>query len=439
VVGFPPLPDELWEQAAADPRTTHAGPRPLNKVVPDFRVSLARAVRLSSNFPFGFRVSEAAPPEDGLGPLRRVGRYFVPVRGGGVHMLDGGVVDNTGLDTIYELFKGLERHAKSDTSGYQAPAHNILQGLRQRGVVLLEIDSGAKPSPAPPWPLDPLGGSREPLQALDNASYTNAEVIKKLYVQEVQQVLRPLQGLWELGPEASGALAPLDVTLAGAKPVHLTIQCNHYLPDERARDPEVMTAWALGPLDKAQVVQRFLINLEVWDQQRRDAYRDVQSALRKCTAVERDARKQALLAVIPGLLRRYNDLLAVRDVQGLRRRQGRLKKRLDWARGEVALAADPEVNDNWERLLRTADRVERQLAEASRPPAPGWRPLAEAVQEARKQAASLAGEYDYARARATESKNEEVFKSKVKAQGALPDVQGKYDFSARRTKVLERQ
>src|SRR5262249_55241574 len=91
-VGFPPLPADLWDGVYKHGVTREA-PRALN-----YPVSLARAVRMSSNFPFGFR------------PLR----FQVPKswdRDQRIHVVDGGVVDNTGLDTIYELLLAVEYHA----------------------------------------------------------------------------------------------------------------------------------------------------------------------------------------------------------------------------------------------------------------------------------------------------------------------------------------
>ncbi len=99
VVGFPALPNDLWTSISDDRTLSRARPKPLNELVPGFRVSLARAVRMSSNFPFGFRVQELEVESDPSG--RRW-----------VHMLDGGVVDNTGIDTVYELFEVLKRHAR---------------------------------------------------------------------------------------------------------------------------------------------------------------------------------------------------------------------------------------------------------------------------------------------------------------------------------------
>ena len=62
-------------------------------------VTLSRAVRLSSNFPYGFHVARCA-----TGPGRSV------------DILDGGVVDDTGIDSAYHLFDGLRREANGSRS-----------------------------------------------------------------------------------------------------------------------------------------------------------------------------------------------------------------------------------------------------------------------------------------------------------------------------------
>jgi hypothetical protein len=432
VVGFPAVPDDFWKAASDDRRATSARPRPINELVPNFRVSLARAVRLSSNFPFGFRVSGVEMGQKGDHGARQW-----------IHMLDGGVIDNTGLDTIYELFKALEWHAQSGTSPYRDRAHAILEGLRKRGVVLLEIDSGAKPSQATPYRLDPRGGPREPLQALDNASYTNAEVVKKFYVNGARQILRcDLQGLRELGPEVSDSLAVFTNKLADTAPVYLVFQCNHYLPGQNVQDPEVMTAWALGPNDKAQIVQRFLIELEVWDQHRRDAYRDVQRGLAKCTFWGPRARKKALLDLIPFLLQQYaqleRDALARTGPKELRERNDRLKARLARVQAEVRLADDPDVSRAWEGLQRQAKRAELQVAAAGLPPVPRPRWVELTLPEAAAALVEAGGAMiDVAQARKAQRDFNLLLGKELSAQpGAARDPQRKYDLSATRTKML---
>ena len=308
VIGFPPVPDDLLSKAEVGGRSSRARPKPLNEVAPDFRVSLARAVRLSSNFPFGFRVSEVEVKSKEVNPKdvpqnihmldggvvdvsevevksKKVNPKDVPQN---IHMLDGGVVDSTGLDTIYELFRALQWHAITGDPPYRDKAHEILEELRKRGVVLLEIDAGAKPSETTPSGYDPFGGPRESYQAMANASYTNAELVKRFYIEEVRALL-------DRGFEASPTTAETSRAANRDRPAttvaHLTVQCNHYLPEEKQPGEEVMTAWALGPNDKALVVQRFLLALEIWDQDSQIAVLGIRHNLRKYD----DRKQQALL------------------------------------------------------------------------------------------------------------------------------------------------
>ena len=76
-----------------------------------------------------------------------------------------------------------------DEKSHQGPTRGqtILNQLRQRGVVILEIDAGAKPSTEQPARL--VAGIAEPVQALNNASYANAELAREFYVDELKKRL----------------------------------------------------------------------------------------------------------------------------------------------------------------------------------------------------------------------------------------------------------
>ena len=127
VAGFPALPNDLWKKDDEDATATKHRIKSLNEHDPNFRIGLGRAVRLSSNFPFGFRVL-AVQGED---------------RDKVIHMVDGGVVDNTGLDTVHEIFRALNDHAdgtKLNRSAYYEVARDILKKLRKRGVIIFEVE-----------------------------------------------------------------------------------------------------------------------------------------------------------------------------------------------------------------------------------------------------------------------------------------------------------
>jgi hypothetical protein len=273
-IGFPPLPVDFWQRV--DRQVDPLGrPKTLGEVYPGHRISLARAIRMSSNFPWGFRIMQLG---SNLSPQEPI------------HVLDGGVTDNTGLDTVYEVFRALEFYAQRENapalSDYlqrageilrrgirRERARAILRQLRQRGVVLVEIDSGTKPTTA--IRKGRLAGLLEPIDGLTNAGYATAEQVKKLYIREIQRILtRDLDELTNGDPARETSLAEFREKLPLVSTVfHVQLQCNHHEPDEAAAPTEVMTAWTLGPEDKAEIVARFLVELGFWDKQkRRDVY-----------------------------------------------------------------------------------------------------------------------------------------------------------------------
>jgi hypothetical protein len=347
VIGFPPLPDDLWQFGSDDRNATRTKPRPLNELSPDFRVSLARAVRLSSNFPFGFRVSglEIYDKDAADGPRRWV------------HMLDGGVIDNTGIDTIFELFSALEwQAANHPAEERRRQCGRVLEALRLRGVVVLEIDAGAKPAETTPSRFDLLGGTREPLQALSNAAYTNADIVKDYYVSRIRGILNPnLNRLNALGREAAERVASYQPSLPSTV-VRVVFQCNHYLPGQEVQDPEVMTAWSLGPMDKAQVLQRFLIELEGWDQTRRDVALYLRNSSRASVPIQRRAQKEALLAAMQALHGSYEELdwtpFATRNTAAVKEKRQELHRQMKRITEEYFRApADTNLTAAWRALL----------------------------------------------------------------------------------------
>lgn len=236
-IGFPPLPVDAFAANLTDP--TRPAPIELARLYAPAvtEISLSKAVRLSSNFPWGFHASTLDGQVEVDGTRRSV-RTLV---------LDGGVSDNTGIDTIYELIRGL---------GNTPRGQNILRLLQDRQVVLLEIDSGAKPTP--PTMVDRiLGAALEPVQALNNASYTNADQAKEHYLSHLKELLTPAVRCDD--PEATAE----QIEVHNNRPANVfqvTVRCNHFSlerPDQRA----VMTAWALGPDDKANVMARFAFEL----------------------------------------------------------------------------------------------------------------------------------------------------------------------------------
>lgn len=176
-------------------------------------VSAAQAARLSANFPWGFDVVR------------------LPHQGS-VELLDGGIVDNTGVDTFATLFErlALAEHEAPPFSDSQAEkARRILAKLRERGVLFVEIDAGARPSEgAGAGSL--LAGFTRPLRALDAAGANSAFAARDENIDRVRSIVN------------SGA--------DDGRFVHLTWVCN--------RIDNVQTAWSLGTRDQAVTTLQFL-------------------------------------------------------------------------------------------------------------------------------------------------------------------------------------
>ncbi|HET6883183.1 MAG TPA: patatin-like phospholipase family protein, partial [Pirellulales bacterium] len=226
-IAFPRAPLELLQLPATE--SSKYQPKALSDIDGNYLLQLAEAVRLSANFPYGFQVAALRP---------------------NLLVMDGGIVDNTGIDTIVYLLEGLRHFAKASAPPKSVPrrAFDLLQTLKYRGVVLVEIDSGAKQTKPPTaallfhtlWP---------PAQALENAGYANADLSKYDRIAAALQILNePPVDSAKLG---SGASSPHGQTPEFISAL-VTFTCNH--------SENVMTSWALGPDDKAKIIVQFLVD-----------------------------------------------------------------------------------------------------------------------------------------------------------------------------------
>jgi len=201
------------------------------------RIGLARAVRLSSNFPWGFFASRIEFPEVENHPTHDP-----------VLVLDGAIVDNTGIDTLFDVYHGLQASPRG---------RRLLSQLTRRRVVFIEIDSGSKPSPAG-WVTRTLGVTLEPIQALGNAAYTNADRTKNFYIEQLRREIETGEG------PTNGRAEPSEIESQSSSPrsafFYVKVECNHFSPDSPDQG-EVMTAWALSPREKASVMARFVFAL----------------------------------------------------------------------------------------------------------------------------------------------------------------------------------
>ncbi len=181
-------------------------------------VTSAEAARLSANFPWGFDVVRL-PGAGGAEP---------------VELLDGGIVDNTGIDTFARLFERLALIAGEGLvppvgvpAEETAKAQALLAALRARGVLLVEIDAGARPGETSgASALFP--GFTRPLRALDAAGSNNAFAARDDNVDRIRQILDADEGGF----------------------IHLAWICN--------RIDNVQTAWSLGTRDRAVTTLQFL-------------------------------------------------------------------------------------------------------------------------------------------------------------------------------------
>jgi hypothetical protein len=195
-----------------------------------------------------------------------------------VDLIDGGVNDNTGLPALWEVVQHLRdlESGESDVAalmgpGPRAKARTILGELRKRGVVLVEIDSGAKPK------LAEVPEVRVPAQALENAGYASAFAARDWYLQRIKDLLA-VKGL------------PVNVTPLFV----LTFTCNH------SRPGDVLTAWALAPTHTARILATFACECVEWEQLERPDYLtqwlgpwEVHKGLRKASPVDAGAPQQA--------------------------------------------------------------------------------------------------------------------------------------------------
>jgi Patatin-like phospholipase len=253
-IGLPPLPLDIFNcgKDAKHPREDNDRlPREFGEYEPCGRqpLGLARAVRLSSNFPWGF-------------PIASFNTHSSPSTGKDLRVLDGGVIDNTGIDAVYHIVDGLTKIAENNQNPTHDRANQVLEKLRQRGVVVIEIDSGAKPLPQQQRSLASI---REPLRALDNALYNNAAATKEFYHDRLASLLAARPGV-PIPPTLDNVKTQAEMGSIKSPPQPVqsvyweSFECNH-LQDANA---EVMTAWALGPKDKAVVFGQFVTNLNDW-------------------------------------------------------------------------------------------------------------------------------------------------------------------------------
>jgi hypothetical protein len=352
VVGFPPLPRRgltlVTAGAAndtidAEPAGRYRG-RTLTDFSPGYRLSLAEAVRVSSNFPWGLPIARltknaltvpekmhdnairqllpakkdeiAKSQQELIGLIPEAKDHILTLGNSGelleqrqVHLdgivqalydlradagapeksrqgaakwlgllskeqclawttipldlTDGGVNENTGMATLCEVIEHLnslailnnqpkqkEKVAKLVSSATLKTADAIMNELRRRDVVVVEIDSGAKQT------LIEVGPLPAPLRALNNASYATAFTDKDRYLDRLTELLAPPRDQLPAAIQSE-----YDKSFKGQyarQAMYQRFTCNH------AQNDDVMTAWALTPKDKAHILATFYFEYRLW-------------------------------------------------------------------------------------------------------------------------------------------------------------------------------
>src|SRR6266496_1944158 len=250
-LGFPPIPPGFLARGQAlvqflnnlniDPSLRKNFPLGLEDYNLTYQISLAEGVRLSANFPWGFNPGLLKIPH----PQTKYPYLKV---------VDGGVFDNTGIDTLAAVFLAIYQSANDQDEATRKQGARIIDALEKRGVLILEIDSGANPGkPGPVARM--LSHIFDPVEALEKAGFVNAQNAKLNYFREFQEVLRSQVKASAADNQGKKAV-PDDSAAMEIVPLCNFFQyhCNH--------SEDVMTAWAMGPDDKAAVLMQFLFEFE---------------------------------------------------------------------------------------------------------------------------------------------------------------------------------
>ncbi len=296
VAGFPQLPPGLIGIRADAPtgdeaaRFSVADAASLTDIDPFLTVDVEEAVRMSANFPWGF-------------DLPTVG---IEGRGRAVRVVDGGVLDNTGIDTIYQLLLGLERISDERQSAGLRPslrtrATALMDELASRGVVLLEIDSGAKPE-QPGMVTKALSNVLLPVHSLSMSGFVRASETTSSYIEVMEQLLtrHAARRLRAARPDSEREDRLPDGALVGRRFDHVVYVLN---------TEGLMTSWGLAPTQKGELVARFLAE----DASQRLALRDAIEAIEganqaACLLARTRAGGPVLTRLFTGIYDEWDDL-----------------------------------------------------------------------------------------------------------------------------------
>jgi hypothetical protein len=317
----------------------------------------------------------------------------------------------------------------------------------------LEIDAGAKPNTQLPARFNLFGGAVEQSQALENGGYSNADRAKQIYVKEIRRILS--QGLDEPDHPLTGGKTWLRDLEEGLPltVLHYCLQCNHYHPGQGA-DPAIMTAWALGPRDKAEVVARFLPELDLWHKRSAHVWQDISDSKVDAAHARRVARPRILLDRVTALSQVFQKLSSdLGDIEKPVRERGmieqdevaKLRERFRAAKeqqlplvAEVGREQDEALLKAWTDLGRQVEEDDKRLTQLENARTPDLRTQLQAelkrnprlAEQSAKSFGQIDSNLQTAEARVTRQVAGEL-KRRV-----MPDPQLRYDQANRQAKQV---
>jgi hypothetical protein len=403
-VGFPPLPVRFLRSA---PRKTEAAPgasqdwplrnppEGLADLDPGCIIHLADAVGLSANFPFGFNAvklkrrqfDDPLAPEKDSTPEQReeVIKGLADEDDLDAKLLDGGIVDNTGIDSIYLVVESVRQKALDGKQRGKADTYTrIWDELLARRVYLIEIDSGAKPE-KPGFATRWFSLFFDPLAGLNNAGYTNAGRDKHRYFTDLAARFRAEVDLSDylaqipaetrsLSGEAKDLQQRLVTIQRQGMPRFspLTFDANHF------EETNVLTAWSLAPSDKALLLVRFLAEFQAqkpnlnWlvelaktplEQQRASVRMSADKLVRDLSKARASQELQKTLEALDKELAQFKQLVQQKKFSAAETKIKQLESRLLAAQKQSAAAGvqQPEVKERLAKLQKAVAEARQTL------------------------------------------------------------------------------
>jgi hypothetical protein len=256
VIGFPPI-----HQDFITPKKLKLVS--LNRSIADWSLTRAEAVRISANFPWGFELATS--------PLKVVRQNTAGIETlEPLKLVDGAVFDNTGVTVLRSTIHSIRALANDRTNPNELTASRrravelarmTYKKMTQRGVIMLEIDSGAKPE-QPGLASKTFPSLLDPINSLSNATIHTSERGSLDNIKAMQVALRnprfdDLKDRLTAVLRLTNTESPLLNDLTGSQIenfFHIKVTCNE--------EDNVMTAWTLPPEDKAKIFVRSMVAIE---------------------------------------------------------------------------------------------------------------------------------------------------------------------------------